>query len=548
MNNRRYTSLPPAVTVPLAVVLLLLPAAAIAQDSAGPTVSSVPEPSQAPAGDASTVGDGATAASDPDESIATEEVGQSVSDTSPAVSEEPDSDRPRSSRPEDTSADRAAAGGTTEPAPVQTSDESADTGESAPDTSLIPLEVTGSFFTRYELREGYERIGIVGPRFREMDAVAYRARLGLATVPQRVSDGLEALVRFTPQASGFWQAGGLNDAELGLHEGYLRLQSCGARFDAGRFEMAYGEHLVIGNVGWHQTGRSFDGARLRLGTKPARAWVDLVFTVSSEGLPALYEPIGAGDLYFTGVYAGVGPLLGEKLELDLYALTHIWPGTDVPESAPGAGDGGEREAAAELTLGSRVKTRVGIVDLRAEGGVQLGARRAAPDQVAEAVSTLAFQIDGEVGLNLADERLRIAGGGLYASGDDPDTADKNEAYNQLYPTAHRWLGFADIMGGRSNVAGPIARAALRLPYEIKLAVDGHFFFRPADRTTTAPDGTTSTAESSYAATEIDTSLGYGLGKGLILRGMYALFLPASEQYPSTDPVHFFEVELRYNIT
>jgi hypothetical protein len=414
-------------------------------------------------------------------------------------------------------------------------------------TALLPLKVTGSFFSRYELREGYERIGRMDTRFREMDAVAYRARLGLATAPQKITDCLAALVQFTPQASGFWQAGGINDADLGLHEGYLRLESCRARFDAGRFEMAYGDQLVISEVGWNQTGRSFDGARLRLGTRPDRARVDFFFTAGSEGLPELYQPIGAGDLYFAGAYAGLGPLLGEKLELDLYALTHIWPGTDVPESAPGAGDGGEGETAAELTLGSRFKERFGMVDLRVEGDVQLGARRTAPDQVGEAVSTLAFQVDGEAGLNLANDRVRVAGGGLYASGDDPGTIDRDEAYNQLYPTAHKWLGFADIMGGRSNAAGPIAKLALKLPHDIALKLDAHFFFRPEDRTTAASDGAVTRIESGYAATEIDTTIAYGIGKGLNLHGVYALFLPDSGQYPSTDPVHYFEVELRYEI-
>ncbi len=434
------------------------------------------------------------------------------------------------------------------PAPGATGHDSADAGEEPPpQTPLLPLTVTGSFFSRYELREGYERIGKMEARFREMDAVAYRARLGLATSPQEVTDCLSALVQFTPQASGFWQAGGLSDAELGLHEGYLRLKSCRVRIDAGRFEMVYGDHLVIGNVGWHQTGRSFDGARLRLGTTQDRPWVDLFFTLSSEGLPDLYEPIGAGDLYFTGAYAGLGPLLDDGFDLDIYALTHVWPATDVPESAPGAGDGGEGEAAAELTLGTRLKKRVGIIDMRAEGGVQLGARRAAPDQVGEAVSVVAFQVDAEAGLNLLDDRLRIAGAGLYASGDDPDTDDRDEGYNQLYPTAHKFLGFADIIGGRSNVAGPIARVGLKLPHDIALKLDGHFFFRPADRATTAPDGTVSTIDSGYSATEIDTSLVYGIGKGLKLRGMYALFLPSSDQFPSTDPVHYLEVELRYDV-
>jgi hypothetical protein len=64
---------------------------------------------------------------------------------------------------------------------------------------------------------------------------------------------------------------------------------------------------------------------------------------------------------------------------------------------------------------------------------------------------------------------------------------------------------------------------------------------------TAPDGTVSTIEGGYAATELDTGVVYGIGKGLKLRTMYALFLPADDQFPSTDPVHYLETELRYDI-
>jgi len=147
----------------------------------------------------------------------------------------------------------------------------------------LPLIPTGSFFSRYELREGQRKITVPSPRVGEMDAIAYRARFGLATTPVEVADCLKAQIQFTPQASGFWQAGGLNDAELGLHEGFVRLLSCHVRFDIGRMELAYGDHLVIGNVGWHQTGRSFDGMRLRIGTDPKSMWVDLLATAMAEG-------------------------------------------------------------------------------------------------------------------------------------------------------------------------------------------------------------------------------------------------------------------------
>lgn len=411
----------------------------------------------------------------------------------------------------------------------------------------LPLIPTASFFTRYELREGQRKIPVPSPRVGEMDAVAYRARFGLATTPMEVTDCLKTQIQFTPQASGFWQAGGLEDASLGLHEGVLRLLSCHVALDLGRMELKYGEHLVIGDVGWHQTGRSFDGARLRIGTDPNQMWVDLLALAVAEGLTEFVPTIGAGDKYLTGVYAGVGPMIGEKVDLDFYALVHILPKTEIPEEDLEPGEEPIGEAAADVTLGARLKLRVSMLDFRSEGGVQVGERRASPSLGGTAREVLAFQIDGEVGVNLLDDALRIAPGGLFASGDDPGTQDKIEAWDQLYPTAHRWLGFSDIMGGRSNVAGPFFRLSYQTPFNVRFTLDGHMFFRPEEVTTIAEDGSPVVTENGHAANEIDAGAAYSIGQGLKLRTLYALFLPDDDVYPSNDPVHFFELELRYDL-
>jgi hypothetical protein len=142
-----------------------------------------------------------------------------------------------------------------------------------------------------------------------------------------------------------------------------------------------------------------------------------------------------------------------------------------------------------------------------------------------------------VGGNLLEDTLRIALGGLYASGDDPETPDKIEAWDQLYPTAHKWLGSSDIIGGRSNVAGPLIRLSYRTPWNVQFKLDGHMFFRPEETGAAAEDG--------HAANEIDAGVIYSVGKGLKLRTLYALFLPNSDIYLSDDPVHFYELEMRY---
>ena len=42
--------------------------------------------------------------------------------------------------------------------------------------------------------------------------------------------------------------------------------------------------------------------------------------------------------------------------------------------------------------------------------------------------------------------------GLYASGNDPTTRGKNEGWDELFPTAHKFLGLSDVFaqGGQKR--------------------------------------------------------------------------------------------------
>lgn len=390
---------------------------------------------------------------------------------------------------------------------------------------IVPPVVTASFFVRYDLRENYDEVGLA-----DLDFVRYRTRFGLIAGPFDAGEALALSLRFVPQASGIWHVGGngLEDAELGLHEGLMILTAPGWRLDAGRFEMVYGDHLVIGNVDWHQTGRSFDGLRMHVQPEEDGVWVDGFVTLIDEGfLTPGDSSFAAGDTYFGGVYAGLGSLVAEKFALDAYALVLATAGEtalagDPPE--PGTVDGSTR-----LTLGSRVKNRSGILDYRLEAGIQLG--DAGGDR-----RIFAWQADLEVGLSLIDGRLRVGIEGLYASGDDPATDDVDEAWNQLFPTAHKWLGYADIIGARTNVASAVLHLSFAPTDAWKLHVDRHVFYRPED----------TPVESRKAGVEVDFGGAYTIAEGLAVRTNYSLFLPNEDWYGTPDPVHFWELELRYD--
>jgi hypothetical protein len=403
----------------------------------------------------------------------------------------------------------------------------------------VPLKVTGSYFTRNEWRQNYDQLGVSGGRFSEGDFIVYRARLGLGIGPIDIGRNHTVSLQFTPQASGVLGVlpSTIAVPAVGVYEGYLRVANSHFSVDAGRFMMNYGDALVIGNLDWHETARSFDGLRARLSPGSSGIWIDAFYTFLAEGWPVRGNTFGAGDQHFMGLYADLGPAIKRGMALDLYALGLLSPLTQgVPIDPADPSVVATVEGAFELTLGARVKDRIGAVDYRAEAGIQAGERRAAPG--AAATNVLAYQADAEVGVSFADDRVRFALEGLYASGNDVGTA-RAEGWNQLFPTAHKFLGLTDAFGARTNAASAVLHASVAPIADLKLLADVHVLARPEETVAGGPTG--------YAATEIDLAVNYVLGKGLRLWGLYGLFVPSSDMYPSSTPLHYVEVELRYDL-
>ncbi len=403
------------------------------------------------------------------------------------------------------------------------------------------LYPSASFFTRFEARDGYDRLGVSRDRWLEGEWVAYRARFGLRTAPLPLGEDSLAILQFTPQASGLWGElpSTVSDAQLGLHEGYLRLKNPWLELDLGRFVMNYGDALVIGSLDWNQTGRSFDGARARFLPGDSGLWIDLFVTQQAEGLTRgeasdrRIENVGHGDEYLMGAYVGLGPGLGGELELDLYSLAQLWPrttGVPLDETDPRT-TYVTYSTAVQSTSGLRIKQRVGPLDYRAEGGVQVGHRPA----LAGKQSVRALQADFELGVSLLNDRFRLAVEGLYASGDDRTTLLDAEGWDQLYPTAHKWLGFSDIIGPRTNVYGPVGYLQVQLFERLRLEWQGHVFYRP--RPAAGADA--------YAGTEIDTVARYGLGRGLELRALWAHFTASGDHFAEEGTANYGELELGY---
>jgi hypothetical protein len=421
---------------------------------------------------------------------------------------------------------------------------------------FLPLFAAGSLWTRYELRSGYEAHGLSHPRLhREGDYLVSRARLKLATNPVDVGGGGVVSGSFVPQAAyTFGENTGTTPTVtdhpiLTLYEGYASVGSTAYRVDAGRFMMNYGDALVIGDLGWNEAARSFNGARVHVTPSERPYFADVFATLISEGRLLSEEPL-AGDTYFYGTYAGLGPLIGEGFELDVYVLGRSTAGNESftvsDPMDPTSTTVGDLDPATEVTVGARISGKPSPFDYRAEAGLQFGKRSVLPSfavPAPDARSTLAYQVDAEAGFSPI-KQARIGLEGLIASGDDLSTPDEDEGYFELFPTSHKFLGWADIVGPRTNVASAVLHLKYTPVEPLTLFLDAHHFSR-LEALADATEGA--------MGQEIDTQVLYAIGKGASLRGMYAIYFPDQDFWTpksespaaAREALHYFELQFGY---
>lgn len=298
-------------------------------------------------------------------------------------------------------------------------------------------------------------------------------------------------------------SGATYDPGLSIHQAMLGLPvGSWNETRIGRQELAYGDELLIGALDWSATGRSFDAIRSRSTWAPG-CWVDL-FGAKLQDNNVSASSTQAGDRDFYGAYASfeASPALRA---VEPYFL-HQRDATTAT--------GGRLYVA-----GLRIKSDLVGLDYRAELTREWSFANSTGDFL-----TQAYQGTAEVGYVLMPElALRVAVEAAYASAD----------FNQLYPTAHKWLGFADLLG-RRNIASYAVHLGLRPAPSLKLQADFHGFAR-AETTAPAyklngvsPLGSAAGSGSREIATELDVTASYGInaklaataGVALVFAGAY----------------------------
>lgn len=330
----------------------------------------------------------------------------------------------------------------------------------------------------------------------------------------------------TTGAAGTQTSGALFDTRMEVHQGYLYYTpSDDISFKIGRQEIVFGDHLVIGNVGWNEVGRSFDAVRMTWNYDGGK--VDLLGSKIQDTNTA---GAGAGDHDLYGIYSAND--MGDYLkEFDLYVLYR----RDHRQAIS------DREKYV-ISYGTRLKSNIGNSFYRTEATFQNG-RDAGIRMNNE------FQFDIELGHKCAS---------WFQFSLEYFIASKK--YDQFFPTAHKWLGFADQFS-RRNIKGYVVHLKSKLSDDLSLNVDWHNFFRKNTDTSAFNFGgtaiTTGVENSSEGlAQEIDVTLKYKLAKGLNLTAGHSVIVPkahlassrttpaVSANHKRDSTVHFSYLELK----
>jgi hypothetical protein len=342
------------------------------------------------------------------------------------------------------------------------------------------------------------------------DVFSQRVLLGAGATAGPVEARLAMIGAFTWGLTG---GDDLTHPLVGVYEGWVDYRPVDAWYlQAGRFTLNYGDQRVLSPLGWSQAGRSWDGVRTGLaGDMPVH--LDLFATRYGEGLvdTAWADDSTAleGDSYLFGLYAELGEAVEPALAAaDIYLLYDLQLeelGDDLPD---------RREVG---LLGSRIAGEWDPVDLTVEGGYEFGSTcvvdvsdsRCTEDTVRRS----AFFVDTELGATFeAGGALRPFAGFSYQTGDDPNTDDVDESYFQFYPLVHGYLGWMDIIGGRTN----LQEFRVGVSYKAEdwsLVAKGHHFTRLQPDTETA--GIETDVVGTWKATDM---LKLQLGHGVFLPG------------------------------
>lgn len=308
-------------------------------------------------------------------------------------------------------------------------------------------------------------------------ATVLRSRLNAKFKP---NEHVKALIQIQDSRAYGEELSTLNDGSadnLDVHQAYFVISDFAVpklSLKMGRFEAVYGPQRLIGAVGWHNIGRSFDG---------------VVLNYENDFIDADVFHMKDGGKDVNGIYAVLNIVENQQ--------THGFFIQDASRS----------------TAGGYGVGKFGNLAFEGEGAYQFG-------ELTGGSEVSAWMAAFNVSLKL--ESFSIGGGIDMISGDDSTTAE-SESFNTLYATNHKYYGsmdyFLDLPRDTEGLglvdiyfkAGmkPIAGWAPSLAY--------HIFNSQQE----------SVAGDSDFGSELDLSFKHKYNKNVTIVAGYSMFMPGA---------------------
>jgi len=255
-------------------------------------------------------------------------------------------------------------------------------------------------------------------------------------------------------------SGGLaNDVNLGIHQAYVDLrQWIWYRLESriGRQVINWGNERLIGGVGWHNVGRSFDGGRLALAFSKVRLEAALF---SLRERDSINHTQGSGQDDLMGYFVVQLP----QSQTDFMLIVEGDNSRPTPTERRL-----QRSTLAAYSQRTFATSFDYIANLAIQGGSALDTFVSSTKLDIEA-----YLIALELGYTIPGRaKARLALGIDYASGNDHTDTTKFKEFNNMYYTGHKFRGLID------NFLGPFGLTATMGQGLNDLYGRGHFDFLP----------------------------------------------------------------------
>ena len=320
--------------------------------------------------------------------------------------------------------------------------------------------IGGEFRNRIESRQGLA--------YREGSNDTYtlvRVRVDIAVKPAEwLEFGFQGQDSRAPGIREVPVLGAFEDG-FDVRQAHVRIGKADApvNLTVGRQLLAYGDQRLVGALDWSNTSRVFDAVKLAMRAGSVKVDVFSASVVQNDPERRINQSLEGNNIH--GIYAAIEDVI-PKSTIEPYVLWQTTPLTMNELQMRGDMD--------RYTTGTRIWGRdLGPWDYNAALVGQRGDLAGASIEAWAYYAELGYSLDRDLEPRLFAEYN-------FGSGDDDPTDGKVGGFVDVYPTAHRWYGYNDLVGWR-NIKNLRLGTQVQAHEKLGLQFDFHSFWLVSER-------------------------------------------------------------------